>query len=50
LLKSQHQPSHGQLTSRQMGDHISHIKTQVILNIIKMEDLYDTQDYRVKHN
>jgi hypothetical protein len=33
-----------------MGDDISHPKTQTILNIIKMEDLHDTQDYMAKHN
>jgi hypothetical protein len=26
----------------------SHTKTQAILNIIKMEDLHDTHDYRAK--
>jgi hypothetical protein len=31
-----------------MEDHNSHTKTQAILNIIKMEDLYDTQDYMAK--
>jgi hypothetical protein len=31
-------------------NHISHTKTQAILNIIKMEVLYDTQVYRAKQN
>jgi hypothetical protein len=34
-------PHHSQLTSRWMEDHNSHAKTPAILNIIKMEDLYD---------
>jgi hypothetical protein len=42
-------PSQGQIRSRQMEDHIYHTKTQAILNIIKMEDLDDTQDCMAKH-
>jgi hypothetical protein len=42
-------PYHGQLTSRRMGDHNSHTKTQAILNTSQtMEDLYDTQDCKSK--
>jgi hypothetical protein len=33
-----------------MGNHISHTKTQAKLNIIKMEDLHDTQDCMAMHN
>jgi hypothetical protein len=33
-----------------MGDHNSHTKAQAILNIIKMEDLYDIQYYMAKQN
>jgi hypothetical protein len=33
-----------------MEHHISHTKTQTILNIIKMEDLYDAEDCMAKHN
>jgi hypothetical protein len=39
----------GLITSRRMEDHISHTKTQTILNIIKMEDLHDTQDCMTRH-
>jgi hypothetical protein len=43
-------PHHGQITYWRMEDHISHTKTQDKLNIIKMKDLYDTQDCMAKHN
>jgi hypothetical protein len=39
LLKPQHRSSHGHIPSRQMGDQISHTKTQAKLNIIKMKRL-----------
>jgi hypothetical protein len=41
------EPHHGELTSRQMNDQTLN-EPQAKLNIIKMEDLYDTHNYRVK--
>jgi hypothetical protein len=50
LLKPQHRSSHDQITSQRMEDHISHTKTQVILDIIMIEDLHGIQDCRTKQN
>jgi hypothetical protein len=42
------EPHYGHLTSQWMEDQHSQHKPK--LNIIKMEDLYDTHVYRAKHN
>jgi hypothetical protein len=48
LLKPQHQTSPRSTHISTDGKPISHTKTQAILNIIKMKDLYDTHDCRAK--
>jgi hypothetical protein len=40
-------PHHGYLTSWWIEDQESEHSTQAKLNIIKMEDLYDTHDWRL---